>query len=411
MPPKSKALLLFTATFPDGPGETFLSDELTFLAKGFESVTIVPLWEEPGARRPVPSNVHVDEPLFPARLRRLVVLRRGLWSRAPLSPLLSDARRAAERASIDRFARCAYSGLLVRALLSNQRLLGNLAPDSGHDVAYFYWATGAVNLLPFLPKTIPTVARFHGYDLYEDLYDDYLPLRPQLAARLDHLVFVSSHGMEYFAAHYPEARARSVVHRLGVADHGLAPPPRPGAPLQLLSCAFAMPLKRLHLIAQAIRLIEFPITWTHLGDGPELPRVRELCRELPAHVQVQLPGHLPHEAVLEHFRKQGADLFVNVSETEGVPVSVMEALSFGVPVLATDVGGTSEIVAPAWGQLLPADATPSRIARGIAELRAGDQDRRREAARGAWAELANGPRNFSAFAEFLHRVADGSQLS
>ncbi|NCO54621.1 MAG: glycosyltransferase, partial [Bacteroidetes bacterium] len=38
------------------------------------------------------------------------------------------------------------------------------------------------------------------------------------------------------------------------------------------------------------------------------------------------------------------DLFINVSESEGIPVSIMEALSAGIPVIATNVGGTNEIV-------------------------------------------------------------------
>ena len=38
------------------------------------------------------------------------------------------------------------------------------------------------------------------------------------------------------------------------------------------------------------------------------------------------------------------DLFLTVSANEGIPVSIMEAQSFGIPVIATDVGGISEIV-------------------------------------------------------------------
>ena len=38
------------------------------------------------------------------------------------------------------------------------------------------------------------------------------------------------------------------------------------------------------------------------------------------------------------------DLFINTSSSEGVPVSIMEALSVGIPIIATDVGGTKEIV-------------------------------------------------------------------
>lgn len=37
-------------------------------------------------------------------------------------------------------------------------------------------------------------------------------------------------------------------------------------------------------------------------------------------------------------------MFINVSSSEGLPVSIMEACSFGIPIIATNVGGTAEIV-------------------------------------------------------------------
>lgn len=48
-------------------------------------------------------------------------------------------------------------------------------------------------------------------------------------------------------------------------------------------------------------------------------------------------------------------MFINVSESEGIPVSIMEALSAGIPILATDVGGTSEAVQDEVGYLLDRD--------------------------------------------------------
>lgn len=53
-----------------------------------------------------------------------------------------------------------------------------------------------------------------------------------------------------------------------------------------------------------------------------------------------------------------SDLFLNISESEGVPFSIMEALSAGIPVMATDVGGTAEIIDDTVGRLLPKELTP-----------------------------------------------------
>jgi glycosyltransferase involved in cell wall biosynthesis len=404
MPKTSKALLLFTETYPAGQGESFVAMELPYLAARFSHVCIAPLWDGGAVTREVPDGVSVRPPLISARWRRLAVARGGLLSTAPLGPLLRDLPRALRTPTASTLTRYAYTALLVRGLLSRSDIRALLSPAGGFDLAYFYWGRGAAWALPFLGETIPTVARFHGSDLYEHLWDGYLPFRPALVERLDHLVFISEHGRSYMRERYPACAPRCQLHRLGVPDHGLGPEPD-GEPYQLLSCSFAAPVKRLHLIAEALRHVDFPVEWTHLGGGPELDRVRALCAALPPHVRVSLPGTMPHAAVIEHLRTRAADLFLNVSASEGVPVSIMEALSFGVPVLATDVGGTSELTQPPGGLLLSPDVSPRQLAMEIAKTRDRDRHAARTAARDTWARLASADHNFSAFADFLLEAA------
>ena len=58
---------------------------------------------------------------------------------------------------------------------------------------------------------------------------------------------------------------------------------------------------------------------------------------------------------MELYKEKPFDIFLNVSSSEGLPVSIMEAISFGMPVIATDVGGTSEITITGKTGLLLAD--------------------------------------------------------
>lgn len=67
------------------------------------------------------------------------------------------------------------------------------------------------------------------------------------------------------------------------------------------------------------------------------------------------------EYAAKHF-----DVFVNVSPSEGLPLSIMEACGCGIPVIATDVGGTHEIVSDGVnGFLLPSDCGPEDVAAAI----------------------------------------------
>jgi glycosyltransferase involved in cell wall biosynthesis len=162
-------------------------------------------------------------------------------------------------------------------------------------------------------------------------------------------------------------------------------------------------LKRLDVIVEALRLIDFPVEWTHLGDGPTREAVQEAASNLPDRIRCSFPGRLANREVRRWYREHPVDVFVNMSETEGAPVAVMEALSAGIPVVATDVGGTAELVDDSVGILLARDAGPRELA-GALRLLQEDQDRRLTCAgkaRERWRKRFDADRNFSAFADFL----------
>ena len=70
--------------------------------------------------------------------------------------------------------------------------------------------------------------------------------------------------------------------------------------------------------------------------------------------------------VLGFYREHRVEALISFSESEGLPVSMMEAISFGVPIVAIGVHGVPEIVNEATGVLLRPDAGPEEMAVGIA---------------------------------------------
>jgi glycosyltransferase involved in cell wall biosynthesis len=78
-----------------------------------------------------------------------------------------------------------------------------------------------------------------------------------------------------------------------------------------------------------------------VGDGPERPAVEAQVRELNIADKVQLLGTRADVARLLH----GADAFLLTSTSEGIPLTVIEAMAAGLPVVATNVGGLAEVVA------------------------------------------------------------------
>ena len=81
---------------------------------------------------------------------------------------------------------------------------------------------------------------------------------------------------------------------------------------------------------------------TIVGGGPYLNELKKLAADCKVGQYIEFTGPLSREDTLK--RMQESAIFVNPSYSEGLPTSVMEASAAGLPVLATDVGGTTEIV-------------------------------------------------------------------
>ena len=131
--------------------------------------------------------------------------------------------------------------------------------------------------------------------------------------------------------------------------------------LHVVSVSSLLPVKRVHLIAAALQHTERSIKWTHIGGGETLDLVTSELDRVGANVEVDLKGQVAHEDVLKWFEENSADVFVNVSSSEGLPVSIMEACSFGIPAIATAVGAMPEIVTDDCGVLLEADFKPEEL--------------------------------------------------
>lgn len=86
------------------------------------------------------------------------------------------------------------------------------------------------------------------------------------------------------------------------------------------------------------------------------------ARSLPANVSWAFHGAVGYSEIKRHYETQQVDLFLSLSETEGIPVSMMEAISYGVPILACRTGGIPELVNEATGILAGVETPLSQIA-------------------------------------------------
>ena len=114
------------------------------------------------------------------------------------------------------------------------------------------------------------------------------------------------------------------------------------------------------------------------GDGPERPALEALAADLHLNGAARFLGLRDHAAVAELMR--GADLLVLPSLAENLPTVVLEAHACGLPVVATDVGGTREALDPSAGRLVEA-GDEEALAAAIVAVLAVDHDREAVSAR------------------------------
>lgn len=365
-------LILLTSRYPYAPGEEFVRAELPYLAEAFAGVTILPCLRIPNFDIDRPPPRELPEGVELAAPETSIIQRR--WQEPAFR---SGLHLLHGRLLVDLFAdvfafhekRGSGQGALLGGAVTCAivlRALRDLVQRLNVPVAlYSYWLTGAAWAAGLVDAEV-RVARAHGFDLYNTRPGAMQDARQaRIIRRLNKVYAVSADGASHLQERHPALKNRIRVARLGVHAPQEGQQGSPDGVLRVVSCSSVSNIKRVPLVAAALRRCTRPTHWTHLGDGPEMDLVRAVCSEMPPHVTVSLPGAVRHEEVLRFFSQEKCDLFINLSESEGLPVSIMEALSAGVPVIATDVGGVRELVCEKTGALVSPLASPEEIAHEI----------------------------------------------
>jgi colanic acid/amylovoran biosynthesis glycosyltransferase len=405
-------LAIFSYNFPYGTGETFLDHELPILSSVFNKIHLFPLfYGNNRTPRELPLNVSFSEPFirFDIKKDKLKLIFWGIVNLSPVSFSISEFREKKVFKKWLWITNWLSTTLIIRILLKGKNFHLILEKTKPKSVFYFYWGDKSSGIVPFLRNKInnPIVARFHNSDLYEEIKGGYIPYRKKLLKNLNTAIFISEMGRNYMVDKYSEINFNSIVFRLGTRANHFSAKSKDGI-FRIVSCSYVVPIKRVQLILEALQMLPFKTLWTHLGDGPLLPEIKKKINSGGSQLEGFFPGHLKNEEILKFYSENPVDLFINVSKSEGIPVSVMEAISFGIPILATNVGGTSEIVNETLGILISKEITAELIAKKITDFYFLDENRKMEMRKAAyhhWETNYNAATNYELFAGFLKTLS------
>jgi len=155
-----------------------------------------------------------------------------------------------------------------------------------------------------------------------------------------------------------------------------------GRGLRLLYAGRLQRFKGVHHLICAVARVRGtagpPISLEIAGDGPERPSLERLVADLELSEMVQFSGWIAREDMPDVYRR--ADVFVLPSYVEGMPNVVLEAMASGLPVIATDVPGTRDVIEDGVSGYLVSPRDEAVLAERIAFLSGRPDERRHMAA-------------------------------
>jgi glycosyltransferase involved in cell wall biosynthesis len=404
---KEKKVYLFPIGFPYQIGKevSFLENEIKYLADRFDKVIIIP--EKTGGEyQKLDERILISEELSSYLERKLkysflrkllnVLFKKVLFIELVKNPGIRKGYQ---------IVNYLYKSHLVRDWVKiniNQQ-------ERQESIFYTYWFNNITTGLVLSNTCNRVITRAHGIDLYEERRGGYLPFRKYTIKRLNSIVLISNNGQRYLSAKYPDSISKFHISKLGVSRKWeLKKQSSLSDVINIVSCSSLIELKRVDIIAEALVLAAKQskgnkINWVHFGDGPLMNKVMKKLSKEDSNIEFNLAGNVINSDVHKFYATNKVDLFINFSTTEGLPMSIMEAQAYGIPVLASDVGGVSEIVSSKTGFLVNPDLSVEELARKIVEIINNDKflDKIRDNCIINWQQNYNAEINYNAFIDIL----------
>jgi colanic acid/amylovoran biosynthesis glycosyltransferase len=363
-------IIYVTARLPNGSDEAFIVPEVLQLTRLGHEVLIVP-------RSPRGSVIHGQEVFGYAR-------REPLYSRNVLAALCKTASVspskivAAVRSLLG--SRSLAIALKNLAVVPKAVWLADLALQwrAGHIHCHWAGTTATMTMLASRISGVPWSLTAHRWDIVENNL---------LAEKIDSANFarfISDDGLKMATSMGIKPDPKIRVLRMGVAlSAGIQ---RLESPRPVVLCpARLVEVKGHRFLIEAWRILKNGGVRGELwfaGQGEYRERLESLTKALGLAGSVRFLGALPHAKLLTLYQ-QGTISIVALASVdlgngnhEGIPVALIEAMSYGIPVVTTRTGGNAELVTPDAGFLVPPE-DPVALANTLRRLLA-DRDLRKQ---------------------------------
>ena len=357
-----KNLVILVADYPNPHGEPFLENELKVISKDFENIYILPKTSEG-----VTQIIQADKKLFlptnakviPIEITKTKVVSKMkfIFGFAFYYQLFLARFKHKVSLSLSLVKLVLYyletSGMILKKM---QNFIQLERISKSETVYYSYWCDeGAYALSRLKKKDLISdyVTRLHGWDVYFERHSqNFLPFRESIFNYASFIFPISNDARKYLLdkkmSIHPE---KIITSRLGVSSiEKIIKHTKDNKVIYVLTISHINKVKRLDRLIDALSTLdEIEVRWSHIGWGIKAFEEKIKCQideklAKKNNIHVQFLGEFSKDQVFSYLENERIDVLINCSENEGVPVSIMEAFSAGIPVIAYNIGGIPEII-------------------------------------------------------------------
>lgn len=368
----SKNIVYVTSAFPFGKSETWAFNEINSLHKLGAQVTIIP---KNGKGKIInkdalklSSNL-VDLPFLNWSI--FIFLIKTLLSNPVLFLKIFSEIIEQSNSLIDF---CKAISVLPKAFFLAE-ILKNKKVDHIHSLSTTT-TTAVIAYIISLKLKVPWSYTLHSSSIINERYKRSFIFRSRSALKCRTISQIIADDLSNFIG--PSLSKKVCMVHLGVDIQDLKKKSNTMNNPFIIATPAELKVHKGHIYAidAAKILIDKGITnfkWLFYGDGPLLNDLQKKVKELNLTDYCYFPGNLDHQNLLDKYKNNEVDIVVSSSISildvfEGIPVSLMEAMSYQIPVIASDCGGTKELVDGQSG-ILVNQKDSAAIANAIIELK------------------------------------------
>jgi glycosyltransferase involved in cell wall biosynthesis len=343
-------LAVLLKDYPFVKGEPYFHRELSEISEHFTEVTLfvnhLPV-DDSQQQFTIPDNVSLVNVASEETAPQLF----NVFSSYSISELLESSKNVLVRLRAMHYYLRESASIKSKILAHLKQK--DIAPHS--LVWYSYWSDELAFVLARMKQEgfiTNAISRTHNHDIYADRHSaNYLPYRKFIFTYLDGTYCIAEHGRNYLSQNYPNQQAKFHCERLGVDTQQPVEKSIEEDMIQLVSLSGIVPVKQLEFIIEAFAQWNGKkIHWHHIGSGKD-KAYEESVSQLAAekldkkdNIKYVFHGFIQLDSVIEKLRTINPHFLVNASTFEGIPVSMMEACSLGIPIIGPDVCGVPELI-------------------------------------------------------------------